>query len=336
MTEEENLVSVIIPIYNAERTLEKCVNSVLNQDYKNIEVFLVDDGSTDESGEICESFVEKDDRVKVIHKQNGGVSSARNCALDEANGQYIFFADSDDYVAEDIFTQMLSAFEDYDLVICGYTMQYDTGERRERVLEPGNFENKREIAAYLAKYSHIGANALWNKLFLRRLISDRFDEDFSLGEDLKFVLQYLEKCERVRYINKPLYFYMYNGLTSLAYRYNPRMYLISRQSYDSIRQFVQLYYPEADMTMNKRVFITNAMIHSVKVVRHRDFKEKEKYRIIKEIMADSIWKTVFDGPLHGNKAEKLFEICVRCRLTWLFYIAMKVRAKTKKEVSYDK
>jgi len=90
--------SVIVPVYNAEKYLDKCIQSILNQDYKNIEVILIDDGSLDNSGNICDEYAKVDSRVKVVHKKNGGVSSARNCGIDIATGEFIMFVDSDDYI----------------------------------------------------------------------------------------------------------------------------------------------------------------------------------------------------------------------------------------------
>lgn len=105
--ENQALISVIIPVYNVEEYLHECVDSVLNQTYQNFEVILVDDGSTDSSGQICDEYVEKDERITVIHQKNGGLSVARNTGLSEANGEYVYFLDSDDYIAENTFESLL-------------------------------------------------------------------------------------------------------------------------------------------------------------------------------------------------------------------------------------
>ena len=105
----EPLVSVIVPVYNVEKYLEKCVYSLLQQTYKNIEIILVNDGSTDESGKMCENLAQEDDRIKVFHKKNGGLSDARNYGVERATGEYIGFVDSDDYVHERMYEKLLSA-----------------------------------------------------------------------------------------------------------------------------------------------------------------------------------------------------------------------------------
>lgn len=120
--EDERKITVIIPVYNVEDYVGRCIESVITQDYSNLEILLVDDGSKDNSGKICDEYAEKDSRIRVIHKENGGLSSARNIALEQMKGDYIFFIDSDDYIYPEILSSLLSACIDYDADIscCGY------------------------------------------------------------------------------------------------------------------------------------------------------------------------------------------------------------------------
>ena len=128
--ENQPLISVIIPVYNVEDYLRGCVDSVINQTYKNLEIILVDDGSTDLSGKICDEYAEKDERVSVIHQENGGLSAARNTGLDKASGEYIYFLDSDDYVADNTFETLLSIAEkdDSDIVFFDAVSFADTND----------------------------------------------------------------------------------------------------------------------------------------------------------------------------------------------------------------
>ena len=114
------LLTIIIPVYNVEDSLNRCVNSVMNQEYNNLQIILVDDGSTDRSGEICDSFSKKDDRIEVIHKNNGGLSSARNAGLDISKGVYIGFVDSDDYIESNMYYELIKALieNDADIACC--------------------------------------------------------------------------------------------------------------------------------------------------------------------------------------------------------------------------
>ncbi len=115
------LISVIVPVYNTEKYIEKCVMSILNQTYKNLEIILIDDGSTDNSPQICDSLAEKDNRITVIHQPNGGVSSARNIGLDNTHGDYITFVNSDDYIAPNMIEFLSENIGDTNIAMCGYT-----------------------------------------------------------------------------------------------------------------------------------------------------------------------------------------------------------------------
>ena len=105
---KNNLISIIVPIYNVEKYLKKCIDSIINQTYKNLEIILVDDGSPDNCGKICDEYAKKDNRIKVIHKENGGVSSARNVGVENATGEYIGFVDSDDYIEKDMYEVLIN------------------------------------------------------------------------------------------------------------------------------------------------------------------------------------------------------------------------------------
>ena len=123
----DSLISVIVPVYNSEQTLHRCIDSILGQTYRNFELLLINDGSKDRSGEICDEYARKDNRVKVFHKENGGVSSARNVGLDNARGEWITFCDSDDHVSKEWLSNMLDNDTGCDLVVQGFStpMEYE-------------------------------------------------------------------------------------------------------------------------------------------------------------------------------------------------------------------
>ena len=124
---ENALISVIVPVYNVEKYLEKCIDSICNQTYRNLEIILVNDGSTDKSGILCDKFKIKDSRIIVIHKENGGLSDARNAGIDIANGEVLGFVDSDDYIMPEMYEKMLNIMyaNDLDIVQCGYKKVYE-------------------------------------------------------------------------------------------------------------------------------------------------------------------------------------------------------------------
>lgn len=187
------MVSVIIPVYNAEDTLRRCVDSVLTQLYTDLEIILVDDGSTDASGKICDEYAQKDARVVVLHQVNKGVSAARNAGLDRATGEWVAFCDSDDSVNASWIEKMYEASHKTDLVIGGYkkympdeSVEYVTLGRKIIYTEPDAlFEDL--LNAHIFRF-------VWNKLFCKQIIDEhhiRFEETFKVFEDEYFVLEYL-------------------------------------------------------------------------------------------------------------------------------------------------
>ena len=157
------MVSIIVPVYKSKDTLKRCVESLLAQTVEDTEMILVDDGSPDGSGELCDKLAEEDSRIRVIHKENGGVSSARNVGIEAAKGDYLLFADSDDYVEQDMVEKLLSGIGNDDIAICGFHHHYQ-GRDIVRIPEvPGQSGEEN----FLALYGEGFLNMPWNKLYKR-------------------------------------------------------------------------------------------------------------------------------------------------------------------------
>ncbi len=189
MTDEKYLISVIVPVYNVEKYLDECIESIVNQTYKNLEIILVDDGSTDHSPQMCDKWAEKDSRIKVIHKKNGGLSSARNAALEIVQGDYIAFVDSDDFIDDDMFELLLNNALEYSAEIsrCSYRFVIK-GELvdSEEINDEIKVYSAEEILDSL-KYGGIINDIVCNKIYSKDLIADaRFDETVKSGEDVIF------------------------------------------------------------------------------------------------------------------------------------------------------
>ena len=196
-------ISVIIPVYNAEKTIRQCVNSILSQEYKNYELLLINDGSKDASPAICDEYARQDDRVRVFHKENGGVSSARNLGLDNAQGEWITFVDSDDYIAAGYFDKIAEhnedvIFMDYNTVLNGVFWGFGS----KRYL----FSNV-SIKDFL--YYNFSTNYLRSPCikFYKHSIIDcsRFHTDMKIAEDYCFVMEYLSKCNTIATISSSFY-----------------------------------------------------------------------------------------------------------------------------------
>ena len=198
-------VSVVVPVYNCDKYINKCLESISGQTFKDLEIILVDDGSTDASGELCDAFAKKDDRVKVYHKPNGGVSSARNFGLSKASGEYVMFVDSDDYILSD----GIKKAEEYllksvDLIFFAPTenmLKHDS----EKYKEMSRFDVIENYSVW-QKYFY----SPWSKFFKKSIIAEHslnFNEQMKYNEDAEFIHRYLVFCLNVCFVND--YFYKY-------------------------------------------------------------------------------------------------------------------------------
>ncbi|MCQ2106153.1 MAG: glycosyltransferase family 2 protein [Fibrobacter sp.] len=203
------LISVIVPVYNAEKTLHRCVDSLLEQTFKNFEVLLIDDGSADSSGTICDFYSGMDSRVRVIHKKNGGVSSARQIGVNAALGLYVIHADSDDWVEKDMLEILYQSatMNAADLVIADFKKELN-GNVSE-CIQP-ECETSNELLHSLLENKSMGA--LWNKLIKKDLYRDvQFDLDVFFCEDLLLLCKILKNKEpKISYIHKSCYHYIMN------------------------------------------------------------------------------------------------------------------------------
>ena len=208
------MVSIIIPVYNAEKTIRRCVDSVLNQEYKDTELLMVDDGSTDLSGQICDEYARKDSRVCVIHKENTGVSDTRNLALERARGIYLQFLDSDDWISPDATSLMVRAAGESgcDMVISDFYRVVGEPVSHKGDIEPGGLLTREEFAGFMMeKPADFYYGVLWNKLFRRALVEEnglRMDKTISWCEDFMFNLEYIRHTKTIYALHVPVYYYV--------------------------------------------------------------------------------------------------------------------------------
>lgn len=220
---ENPTISIIIPVYNAAGYLERCVDSILSQGYASLQVILVDDGSTDSSPEICDMYSKQDNRVICVHKDNGGVSSARNCGLSKTEGEYVMFVDSDDTLAEGALNAIISIIHSSspDFILGGYDI-YTNGvyDRSCRVSESRNYENGYMEAFFEDAIGEVGEllRSPWAKLYRRKIIQRaglRFNESLSYAEDKLFVYGFLNHADTAATINVSVYdYYRHSGTLS--------------------------------------------------------------------------------------------------------------------------
>lgn len=235
--------SIIIPIYNAEATLRRCLDSLVGQQFSDYELLLINDGSTDDSDAICREYANTYSCVRYFAKENGGVSSARNLGLEQAKGEYILFVDSDDYVADNYFAAISAAVKDTspDLLLFGYcnlgdkSAEWSTGEFYEST-ETGV---AKQVSSALRRYLF---SSLWNKVFKRKIINEyklEFKSDLDIGEDQTYVFEYTMNIETIASITDILYFEDTANCYSLSRKARPylteQLMEVNRRMYEAYR-----------------------------------------------------------------------------------------------------
>lgn len=209
MTSKLPLISVIVPIYNVEKYLSQCIESIVAQNYKNLEIFLVDDGSPDQCGSICDSFAEKDSRIKVVHKTNGGLSDARNFALEQATGDYITFVDSDDYLSKDYVNNLFSLVSKYScqIAITNFYM-FREGDRIEKVNNDTEIVFSRDEGTKNLMYQKYFDNNATAKLYAKALFQKIRYPKGLLYEDVPTTYKLFLLADKIAYANKQDYYYL--------------------------------------------------------------------------------------------------------------------------------
>lgn len=209
---KQGKISVIVPVYNVENYLRRCIDSLLNQTYRNLEIILVNDGSTDTSLQICNEYAQKDARITVINKPNGGLSSARNAGLDAATGDYIGFVDSDDYVGVEMYERLLAAIpDDTSISNVMFVRAFEDG-RLEKSAVPHTANTDISAKDYLRELlMHKGDVSACTKLFPKKLIADTRFEEGVLNEDLLFMTSLIGRISGIRFIGFVGYYYFVRG-----------------------------------------------------------------------------------------------------------------------------
>ena len=244
---KDDLISVIVPIYNVEKYLEKSVTSILNQTYDNLEIILVDDGSTDNGGKICDDFKKKDNRIKVLHKKNGGLSDARNYGFSQANGEYIIFIDSDDYIHEKMIEALYNQIinENADVSSCGVTNVYTNSSSPQCKNTELYFvcDRKQFLEKYLIGEQIPGS--ICNKLMKKEIVNNLKFPVGLIYEDAYYHYDLLKVARKFVVNTKPYYYYYHRGdsITTKPYAKKDLAYIdIYTRYYD----FVKKDYPDIE------------------------------------------------------------------------------------------
>lgn len=276
---EKHLVSIIIPVYNVEKYLEKCIESCFNQRNSNVEVIAIDDGSKDSSPEILDEMAKKHQNLKVIHKENAGVSSARNVGINNANGDYIVFVDADDYLAEDAIEYMMQ-------IITETSSEFAVIKNCFTSVDQKQFENKiskisNEEAVFLLLDLSIPIGC-WNKIYSKKLLVDNrilFNEDLFYGEGLQFILTVAQKSKGIGIGTKGVYYYRKDNLSSATTFFNYKKFENGEKSLLRIKNEFKINSKKIDAIWmyHYAIFAKNAMVSCINNEQEMD-NYKEIYK----------------------------------------------------------
>ena len=276
--------SVIIPLYNRQDTIESCIDSVLNQTYKDYEIIIVDDGSTDDSSKIADNYASRFENIKVIHKENGGLSSARNTGVEIACGEYILFLDSDDLWEE----TLLESVYPYpsDLTIFGYVIEYEKKSFRKKF----SINGYSDVQKILLKAEQVGAfNVAWNKVYKADIIKNLVFKDYMPCEDIIFNCEYYHYVKTSAIVDKVLYRYLRKEDVSLATKYNKDLsenIKVANSARENLYSALNI-----DEKISQQILARKKVGYAFSQVpnifrKNNGLKIKEKYRELKKIIKD--------------------------------------------------
>lgn len=324
------LISIIVPVYNTEKYLKKCVDSLVSQTYHQLEIILVDDGSTDKSGSICDDYARQDGRIRVIHQENSGSAAARNAGMDCISGDYVGFVDTDDWVLPQMYEKMLCAAQEQnaDIVISGIIFDNLLWQRRLCDDDRRNFDNKNLVQAYLTE-PYVN-NVVWNKLYRRDVLGDIRFPVVRRSEDVAFTIQVLLRSQKSVCLNE-CYYVQYLREGSLE---RSRIGKIDLLAFDAIRlkqDLVRQHYPDLYGLVEAEHIHTYTLIMKRILKQHSYKKNKAMYHELLSSLKEAL--ETFDGNLDAVVEERYWvekQVRVRFAYWWkgTFEFTKKLTKKT--------
>lgn len=327
------LISVIIPVYNVEKYLSTCLDSVLTQSMIDFEVLLINDGSTDGSADICDQYSNKDNRVKVYHKENSGPSSARNFGIQKALGEYIMFIDADDYIDQDTFKIVNFEAERFgaDIVV------FPIFEKKGEVIQIYNiaesyFDDKESKKGFLKEVwlkSGLLASPV-NKIYKKEIIKNNnilFNEEFCIAEDYLFNMAYIDAARKGLSIKTPLYYYVrHNNSISTKVFYNK--FDIALAVYKESLELLSKYSIKEVEYINKiHTEFATGLIRAMYEATRRGYKRNffKKLKEIKKCMTSKETRALFTGSLDFSTFNNFVVFCLKYKQSFIFYLVFKLK-----------
>lgn len=326
-------ISVIVPVYNSEKYLKRCIDSILNQTYKAIELILVDDGSPDNCGKICDEYAKKDKRVRVIHKTNAGVSAARNSGIEIALGNYATFVDSDDYIEPEMYSNMMEKVHQYncDVVMCDCIKDFtDHSEIYTHDIRAGFYDKEQLVNEY---YPHLlmmenveypATISNWLILFNRNKLGNlRYVVGVRYSEDLLFGAQLVYNTDSFYYMKEQAYYHYYMNPTSATHKFTVDKW----NDYKTLHFEINKYFSECesfDFSHQIDLCLLFFVYNSVSNIFSADNLEREKkFEIVKNILGDNEVRRMFSNikvlKLPISKKLKIVTIIYKYRIGLSFW-----------------
>ena len=286
------LISIIVPVYKVEKYLEKCVKSIIDQTYKNLEIILVDDGSPDNCGKLCDEFAALDNRIKVYHKENGGLSDARNYGVEKATGKYIGFVDSDDYIHEEMYEKLYIAIKKTGTLVaeCGMTRVY---KNKIRPYYKGEdyfliLDKKEYLKEYLENKRLYGS--AWCKLINANLAKKIKFPIGKIYEDAFYTLELLKYVDEYTLISGNYYYYFIreNSITTRAFSSKDMNYI---EIMERISEYTLAEFPQYEEQLVVRITFAYISIFN-QLIQCEDYKNKREYMILKNKLRDVWFKII--------------------------------------------
>ena len=346
---DKNLISVIIPVYNCQKYVGRCLLSVINQTYGNIEIIIIDDGSTDSSLSVIKS--RDDSRMKVINSRHRGVSIARNIGIENSNGDFIFFIDADDFLESDALELLMKNQNGADLVIGDFKKirEGDASSGNARVFRESKLLNKRDIIDYVKKFltktnKFPLFDNCWGKLFKAPIIKENkvfFDVNLCTSEDVAFNFDYLKYVEKVFFLNKPIYNHLVrdNFLSaSLFFQKEPEELFGYRKAFNSVLKFFENCYFGYDIYFNVNKEIANAyvnytIIQLIRCCGQITEKNREKiYKFIRSLVNETRLRYClrFYNPLKGD--SKIIPLLIKLKFIMMIIWICKYKARKRYKI----
>lgn len=350
MIEENDLISIIVPVYNAEKYLAKCIESIINQTYSNLEIILINDGSTDNSLEICNIYSKQDNRIKIIDKKNEGVSVARNLGIETSRGKWISFIDSDDWVDKDMFEKMAMKAKNsnFDIVICNCYINKDGNEHKNSALSSEdlifnkdgiNILQNKFLCKGVKEYRPYvwGIGAPWCKIYSSKLIKENninFVPGLTRNEDGLFNLYAFEYSNKVLYL--PDSYYHYRVLSeSLSHSKQNNIIVNTEKNLYELIKFRDKFNKDnifhdginARIITATQQYLKDYFFYDINMNSYKDMKKELLMLMKKDLYANACKKIKYSVM---TLSEKLYCFCFKYKLIFILLLMVKLREKVKK------